>query len=85
VTAIEFGFGDGASIALGPGGVCRVDATTVGQLRNVGDEDAPYVIVGGAGGYVGRDGRLPEGEGGRRRPAEGRRDARAMPLLARPG
>jgi mannose-6-phosphate isomerase-like protein (cupin superfamily) len=66
---IEFEFADGASIELGPGGVCRVDATTVRQLRNVGDQDAVYVVVGGAGGYVGRDGRLPEGETGRAGPA----------------
>ena len=26
------------------------------------DEDAVYVVVGGKDGYVGRDGRLPEGE-----------------------
>jgi hypothetical protein len=28
----------------------------------VGDADAVYVIVGGKDGYVGRDGRMPEGE-----------------------
>ena len=32
------------------------------KIANVGDEDAVYVIVGGKDGYVGRDGRLPEGE-----------------------
>ena len=32
------------------------------RIRNVGDEDAVYVVVGGKDGYVGRDGRLPEGE-----------------------
>ena len=32
------------------------------KVRNVGDEDAVYVVVGGKDGYVGRDGRLPEGE-----------------------
>ena len=32
------------------------------KIRNVADEDAVYVIVGGKDGYVGRDGRLPEGE-----------------------
>jgi hypothetical protein len=42
--------------------VVRVDAATVRRLKNVGDEDAIYVIVGGKDGYVGRDGRLPEGE-----------------------
>jgi mannose-6-phosphate isomerase-like protein (cupin superfamily) len=59
---VEMEFGDGAKLALEPGGVVRVDAATVRMLRNTGDEDAIYVVVGGAGGYVGRDGRLPEGE-----------------------
>ena len=31
-------------------------------LRNVGDSDAIYLCVGGKGGYVGRDGRVPPGE-----------------------
>jgi hypothetical protein len=39
-----------------------VDAPTVRKVRNVGDEDAVYLVVGGKDGYVGRDGRLPEGE-----------------------
>ena len=47
---------------LGPGGLARVDAATVRQIKNVGDEPALYVIAGGKDGYVGRDGRLPEGE-----------------------
>jgi quercetin dioxygenase-like cupin family protein len=59
---IEFEFGDGSKHVLGPGGVARVDASTVRRLRNVSEEDAVYVIVGGKDGYVGRDGRLPEGE-----------------------
>ena len=60
---VEFEFGDGSKHVLGPGGVARVDPTTVRRIRNVSDdEDAIYVIVGGKDGYVGRDGRLPEGE-----------------------
>jgi quercetin dioxygenase-like cupin family protein len=55
-------FGDGGSIALAPGSIVRVDPATVRMLRNTGDEDAVYVVAGGEGGYVGRDGRLPEGE-----------------------
>jgi len=59
--AIEFG--DGSSHELKPGGLARVDASTVRKLRNLSDsEDAVYVIVGGKDGYVGRDGRQPEGE-----------------------
>jgi mannose-6-phosphate isomerase-like protein (cupin superfamily) len=61
--AIEFG--DGSSHELGPGGLARVDAATVRRLRNLSDsEDAVYVVVGGKDGYIGRDGRLPDGESG---------------------
>src|SRR3954454_310649 len=60
---VEFEFGDGSTHVLGPGGVARVDASTVRRIRNVSeDEDAIYVIAGGKDGYVGRDGRLPDGE-----------------------
>ena len=59
---VEFEFGDGTTHVLGPGGVVRVDAATVRRMKNVGDDDAIYVIAGGKDGYVGRDGRLPEGE-----------------------
>lgn len=53
---------DGTRHELGPGGFARVDAKVVRSLKNLGDEDAIYVCVGGKDGYVGRDGRLPEGE-----------------------
>jgi quercetin dioxygenase-like cupin family protein len=59
---VEIEFGDGSTHTLAPGTAARVDAPTVRRLRNVSDEDAVYVIVGGKDGYVGRDGRLPEGE-----------------------
>ena len=59
---IEFSFGDGETQTLGPGGFARVDPAIVRSLRNTSDsEDAVYVCVGGADGYVGRDGLLPEG------------------------
>ena len=45
-------FGDGTSYDLGPGGVARVDAGTVRQVKNFGGKD----------GYVGRDGQLAERE-----------------------
>ena len=32
------------------------------KMRNVGDEDAVYVIAGGKDGYVGRDAHVPEGD-----------------------
>jgi hypothetical protein len=41
-------------------------------VRNTGDEDAIYVVVGGKDGYVGRDGRKPEGD----------EDARSRPISA---
>ena len=59
---IEMTFGDGSSHELGPGGLARVDAATVRKVRNVGQEPAVYLVAGGKDGYVGRDGRLPEGE-----------------------
>ena len=59
--AIEFG--DGSSHELEPGGLAFVDAPTVRKVTNLSDsEDAVYVVVGGKDGYVGRDGRQPEGE-----------------------
>ena len=59
---IEIEFGDGESFLLGPGGMARVDAATHRRIKNSEPEAAVYVIVGAKGGYVGRDGRLPEGE-----------------------
>ena len=59
---IEIEFGDGERFELGPGGMARVDAPTHRKVRNLGTEEAVYVVVGAKGGYVGRDGRLPEGE-----------------------
>jgi mannose-6-phosphate isomerase-like protein (cupin superfamily) len=55
---IEFSFGDEDAVVLGPGGLARVDAATVRRFRNTSDsEEAVYLCVGGADGYVGRDGR----------------------------
>jgi quercetin dioxygenase-like cupin family protein len=60
---LEMRFGDGKTYELGPGGIAWVDAPTVRGIRNLSDsEDVVYVIVGGKDGYVGRDGKLPEGE-----------------------
>lgn len=54
---------DGTKHELGPGGLAWVDAPVVRGFKNLSDsEDAIYVCVGGKDGYVGRDGRLPEGE-----------------------
>lgn len=59
---IEMTFGDGTVHQLREGGLARVDAQTVRSVRNRGERDAVYVVVGGKGGYVGRDGRVPPGE-----------------------
>jgi quercetin dioxygenase-like cupin family protein len=60
---IEIEFGDGSAHELNPGGLAWVDAPTVRKVRNLSDtEDAVYVVVGAKDGYVGRDGKLPEGE-----------------------
>ena len=60
---VEIEFGDGSTRELLPGGLAWVDAPTPRRLRNLSDsEDAVYVIVGGKDGYVGRDGKLAEGE-----------------------
>jgi mannose-6-phosphate isomerase-like protein (cupin superfamily) len=58
---IELTLGD-ANHLLGPGGLARVDAATVRKIKNVGEKPAVYLVTGGKDGYVGRDGRLPEGE-----------------------
>ncbi len=59
---IEVEFDDGDPHRLEPGSVARVDPATVRRIRNVGDDDAVYVVIGGKDGYVGRDGQAPEGE-----------------------
>jgi mannose-6-phosphate isomerase-like protein (cupin superfamily) len=58
---LEFEFGDGRSFLLRTGGFARVDPQTVRRIRNAGEGDAIYLIVGGKDGYVGRDGRVPDG------------------------
>jgi uncharacterized cupin superfamily protein len=60
--AIEMEFGDGTTHRLEEGGSARVDAATLRKVRNVGDGDATYLCAGGKDGYVGRDGRMPDGE-----------------------
>jgi mannose-6-phosphate isomerase-like protein (cupin superfamily) len=60
--AIEIEFGDGTVQTLAEGGIARVDAATSRKIRNSGSVEAIYLIAGGKDGYVGRDGRVPEGE-----------------------
>ncbi len=59
---VEIDFGDDTTQELGTGALARVDAATVRRIRNPGDEPALLLVTGGKDGYVGRDGRLPEGE-----------------------
>ena len=59
---LEIEFGDGTVHCLGPGGIARVAAATHRKTRNVSGADVVYVVVGAKGGYVGRDGRAPEGD-----------------------
>jgi mannose-6-phosphate isomerase-like protein (cupin superfamily) len=59
--AIEFG--DGSEHVLDEGGLARVAPDTVRRIRNLDESsDAVLLAVGGAGGYVGRDGITVEGE-----------------------
>jgi mannose-6-phosphate isomerase-like protein (cupin superfamily) len=67
---IEIEFEDGRSFLLNEGGMARVDPTTKRHIRNAGEDEAAYFIVGGKDGYVGRDGRTADGEG-IKRPGQG--------------
>lgn len=60
--AIEMEFGDGSVERLDAGAMARVDAATVRKIRNVGEAESVYLCAGGKDGYVGRDGRVREGE-----------------------
>lgn len=61
---LELHFNDSDVRRLGPGGIARVDASTVRSMKNGSDsEDMVYICIGAHGGYVGRDGLRPGGEG----------------------
>lgn len=50
---------DGEVRELGPGGLCHVESTTPRKWSNASDsEELVVLVVGGKGGYVGRDGQL---------------------------
>ncbi len=49
---------EGNEFELGPGGLVHVESTTPRRVWNAGDEDLVLLIVGAAGGYVGRDGQM---------------------------
>jgi mannose-6-phosphate isomerase-like protein (cupin superfamily) len=61
---VEIEFGDGSKHELGEGGSARVDAATLRQISNLSDSaEAVYLVVGAKDGYIGRDGRVPDGGG----------------------
>ena len=49
---------EGDTFELGPGGVVHVESTTPRKVSNAADEELVMLVVGGKGGYVGRDGQL---------------------------
>ena len=63
---------DGEERILGPGGLCHVESTTPRRVSNASDEeDLVLVVVGGKGGYVGRDGQLVDPADAERRASFG--------------
>lgn len=60
---------DGEAREVGPGGLVHVESTTVRKVSNAGDEDLVLLVVGGKGGYVGRDGQLVDPDDLERRKA----------------
>jgi mannose-6-phosphate isomerase-like protein (cupin superfamily) len=62
---------DGEERVLGPGGLCHVASTTPRRVSNAGDGDLVMLVVGGKGGYVGRDGHLVDPEDLERRASFG--------------
>ncbi len=56
---------------LGPGGIFHVHSTTPRRVSNAGDDDLVMFIVGGKGGYVGRDGQMVDPADVERRAAFG--------------
>jgi mannose-6-phosphate isomerase-like protein (cupin superfamily) len=50
---------DGETRELGPGGLCHVESTAPRKVSNASrDEELVLLVVGGADGYVGRDGQM---------------------------
>jgi mannose-6-phosphate isomerase-like protein (cupin superfamily) len=59
--AIEMEFEDGSVHRLGEGSFARVDAATARRIRVLGPGETVYICAGGKDGYVGHDGRTPDG------------------------
>jgi len=62
----------GETRVLGEGGLVHVESTTPRKLSNPFDEEAVVLAVGGAGGYVERDGHLVDSADLARRAAFGK-------------
>jgi uncharacterized cupin superfamily protein len=69
----RFEFEDGERV-VGEGGLVHVESTTPRRWSNAGDDDLVVLIVGGAGGYVARDGHLVDEADLERRQALARGD-----------
>lgn len=61
--AIEMTLGEQPAVTLPAGTFAHVSAAVPRSVRNAGEADATYVVVGGKDGYVGRDGRKPDAAG----------------------
>jgi mannose-6-phosphate isomerase-like protein (cupin superfamily) len=59
--SIEMEFGDGSSHVLEQGSFARVDPATIRRIKILGPGETIYICVGGKDGYIGHDGRTPEG------------------------
>ncbi|HEY7380855.1 MAG TPA: cupin domain-containing protein [Gaiella sp.] len=62
---------EGEVRTLGPGALVHVESTTPRRISNGGDDDLVMLVVGGKGGYVGRDGHLVDPADAERRRAFG--------------
>ncbi len=69
----RFAFEDGERL-VEAGGLVHVDSTTPRSVGNAGDGDLVLLIVGGAGGYVERDGHLVDPDDLAKRQAMARGD-----------
>jgi mannose-6-phosphate isomerase-like protein (cupin superfamily) len=62
---------DGEERIVGPGGLVHVESTTPRTFSNAGTGELVVLVVGGKGGYVGRDGHLVDPDDLGRRKAFG--------------
>jgi mannose-6-phosphate isomerase-like protein (cupin superfamily) len=70
----------GERFEVGPGAAVHVEAATPRRVWNAGEEQLVLLIVGGAGGYVGRDGHMVDPADEERRRAFSAGDADVIRL-----